>query len=62
MELKKQRLGQRLSQMKLAKLAGVSRFRIHLAENDYIQLAKDELMKIKSAIQTAKRKRGNNVE
>ena len=60
-DLKKKRNALGLSQMRLSKLAGVSRYRIHLAENKYIQLTKIELAKIKNAIKSGvARVRGNN--
>lgn len=49
-ELKKARHSAGLSQMRLSQIAKVSRYRIHLFENKYVQLSKLELVRIKTAI------------
>lgn len=51
-DLKQMRAKLGLSQMRLSKLAGVSRYRVHLFENKYAQLTAGELKKIKTVIKT----------
>jgi len=47
-----------MSQMRLAKETGVSRYRIHLAENGYDQLRQDEKKKILAAFSKIAKKSG----
>ena len=53
-KLKEQRKRQRISQYRLSRLTGVSRFRISLAESGYIQLAREEIETLLKAISTYK--------
>ena len=46
MDLRKIRMKTGYSQMRLAKLAGVSRFRMHLSENGYIKLSQSEKQRL----------------
>ncbi len=49
-DLKAQRLGLKLSQSRLARLSGVSRFKICLHELGDTELAPDELQRIETAL------------
>ena len=54
------RIAGRLSQIELARLSGVSRFRISLAESGYIELRDDELRAIEHALVSEVRRRAKD--
>jgi len=54
-KMKNERERLRLSQIKLAKEAGVSRYRIHLHENDLTPLSSKDMLKIIKVTQRMKR-------
>ncbi len=55
MNIQKLRKNKGLSQLKLASLTGVSRFRIQMHEASFIRLKKQELEKLKSVLESPQR-------
>ena len=58
MSIKKQRLELGLSQLQLSLQSQVSRWRIRLWEQDYIELRPDELERITSLLKRRRQERG----
>lgn len=54
-KLKQQRTRLAISQVRLARATGVSRYRIHEFECGYIDLTKDEILKIAKTLENRRR-------
>ena len=57
-KLRKARIAKGISQLQLSFLAGVSRFRLNLAERELIDFRSDEVAHIKKALGKVKTSRG----